>query len=837
MDFKKLLPHLVAIVTFFIVIFITFTPQFQGKVIRGGDAVSYSGAAKESKDYKEATGERQNWTGTTFSGMPTYQLNRITEGNYVPAVAKPLTLGLPRPAGAFMLGLIVCYLFYLLIGVNPWLSIAGAVGTVLATNNLVLFQTGHTTKVNVILYFPLIAAGIVYAYRKRVILGALVFALGMALAIAANHPQMLYYFGITVPLYAIGRFFYDWREGRLPHFFKASAALLIGLFLALGAGASNILPTQEYAPSSMRGGQVLETPIQDTGSGASTTGSGLDWNYAMAWSNGFKDMIATYAPLAAGGGSGELVENTTEVGQAFRRAGFQMPRKFTVPLYHGVLPFTEGPSYLGAVVWALFIFGLFAARRPLAIWLGGGTLLILLMSAGKNIEGFNRFLYDNLPLLNKFRTPNSSLSISVFMMLMLGIVGIHDWLGTLRENEDKARRQLLISGAIAGTLGAFIAFILPAFLDFNGPNDVPTMTRFVSGQVPVEPLIDALNDTRQSVYFSDAMRSFLFVGLTFGSLFLLFTKRISVVVASLIVAALVAFDFMGINTRYLSAEDWKTPSRVERTWTPSAADEQILKDPDPHYRVFNSTVKAFDDATTSYYHKSVGGYSAVKLRRYQDLIDGYLRSQNIPVFSMLNTKYFIVNGADEKPEVRLNSQAFGPAWLVNDIQTVNSNDAEFAALGTTPNLKTTAIVHDDFSANIAGLNPTGEGSIELTSYSPDVLTYAVNAQGGEQLAIFSEIWYGPDLGWNAYIDGQPAELFRANYILRALRIPAGRHTVELRFEPSSYSTGVLLSTICSILILLGIFGYAAYLYLNRKGIENTATPTEEMPQKSSKPRR
>lgn len=844
MQFKTVLPHLIAIVVFYLVSCITFAPEFSGKTLVGGDKKAYQGASKESSDYSRELEERQNWTGTTFSGMPNYQILKITEGNQLIKLTSIFRGFMTGATGVFFAGMLCAYLMFIIVGVNPWLSIAGAIGVSLATNNLVLWHAGHATKVYTIFYFPLITAGLMIAYNRRYLLGALLFAFGMGMAILANHPQMLYYFGITVPLYGLAQLVKAVRTKTYVHFLKASGALVVALLIAIGSGANILLPTQEYTAQTMRGQSVLETPLnntagllQDTGEdkpAKSGKGGGLAWNYAMQWSNGFKDMLGTYAPMAAGGGARETVTKDDEFAKALRKLGLRLPGKeISAPLYHGVLPFTEGPSYLGAVVWALFLFGIFSARRSLTVWLAGGTLLILLMSAGSNLYGFNRFLFENLPLLNKFRTPNSALSVSAYMMLTLGIFGVHNWLKTLDVDREKARRQLLYSGVTAAALGLFVALVLPNLLDWSGPNDLQYAQRYaeyVQGQMNNDVFLDGLEASRRSAYSGDAWRSFLFVGLTFGALFLVFAGRISQLIAATILGGLLVTDYAGVNSRYITDADWVRLKSTLNRIRANAADEQILQDPDIHYRVLNTTTNTFNDSETSYFHRSIGGYSAVKLRRYQDLIDGYLLKSDQDVINMLNTKYFIVQGQNGEPEARVNPGAYGPAWLVNDIERVSTNDAEFAALGTVPDLKSTAIVHDEYADAVAGLNPTGEGQITITQYQPDELVYTFNSSS-EQLVVFSEVWYGPDLGWNVYIDGEPAELFRVNYILRGLRVPAGQHEIRMAFEPTAYSLGVTLSWICSLLIIFGLVGYAAYAYLQRRDVENTAVPVEDMPRK------
>ncbi len=492
------------------------------------------------------------------------------------------------------------------------------------------------------------------------------------------------------------------------------------------------------------------------------------------------------------------------------RAGFRVPATIPAPLYHGSLPFTEGPIYLGAVVFALFVFGLFAASTPARIWLGGGTLLIFILSLGKNAEFINRPLFDLLPLLNNFRTPNSALSIATFLMTALGILGVYRWLALRAIDAPAAGKQLKYAGLVSAALGVLVV-LFGLGLDFNTPQDAAQLARFTGGQGDTSALVGALVATRSEVYFDDAFRSLFFVGLTYGALYLLWRGSFSVLLAAAALTVLGFADFAGINGRYLSRGDWKPTRVVNNTVQPSPADQQILQDPDPNYRVLNLSRALDQDALTSYFHKSIGGYSAVKLRRYQDLIDGYLAQRDIDVLSMLNTKYFLVPGEDGTLTAQSNPQAFGNAWLVDNIELVNGPNEEFAALGTVPDLKGTAIIGPDYASAVSGLNPSGQGSVELTSYAPNALSYRFSSPS-EQLVVFSEIWYGPDLGWEATIDGEPAELLRTNYALRALRVPAGEHTISMTFAPRSYALGSTISLICSVLILLVVLFALFYPY-------------------------
>ena len=818
MNFKTFLPHLLAVGLFLLTVIVMFLPQFQGKSLQQGDILQYRGASTELRQYAEETGERTNWTNGMFGGMPTYQISTVSTGNQLVLARRAFFGFMGGPAAYVFCGMLTFYIMMVVLGVSPWWAIAGAITSAIATNNIVLYQAGHVTKVAVISFLPLLAAGVLLAFRGRYLVGGLVFALGMGMGILSNHPQMLYYFGLTLPLLGIAELVRHLRSKTLPVFARAMGALLVGLALAVGAGASNLLTTTEYLPQSIRGGAVLTSnnPTAPGAAGGSTTNDGgLDWDYAMGWSNGFKDALATYAPMAAGGGSGQEVSNKTAFGRAMTRAGFQVPATFPAPLYHGSLPFTEGPIYLGAVVFALFIFGLFTASTPVRAWLGGGTLLIFILSFGKNLEGINRLLFDTLPLLDKFRTPNSALSVAAFLMTALGILGVYRWLDLRATDPLAAGRQLRTAGLVSGGLGLLV-FLLGYTIDYNAAADAAQIARFTGGQGDTNALVSGLVETRMAVYRSDALRSLLFVGLTYGTLYLLWKGRVGTAIAAGMVAVLGLLDFGGINRRYLSHEDFQPTRVVNNAVQPTPADQQILQDPDPYYRVLNLSRDLDKDAYTSYFHKSVGGYSAVKLRRYQDLIDGYLAPRNLDVLSMLNTKYFLIPGEDGNLQAQANPQAYGNAWLVDDILTVESPDAEFAALGTVEDLRNTAIVGPDFAPAVSGLDPNGQGTVALTSYSPEALTYQFSSPQ-EQLVVFSEIWYGPDLGWSATIDGEPAELLRANYALRALRVPAGEHTIAMTFAPRSYALGSTISLICSVLILLGILAAIAYPYLKKGG--------------------
>ncbi len=804
-DSKQWLPHLIALAVFVLTLVYAYSPTFSGKVLPQSDIVQHQAMAKELRDFKQQTGQSTQWSNSMFGGMPTYQLENIQEGNLLSQAKRFFQGFLPHPASMFFSAMLCAYLMLILLGVNPWLSIIGALAFGFATNNVILFEAGHNNKVRALAYFPLIIAGIVLAFRSKYVLGGLIFALGMGLAILSNHPQMVYYLGLTIPIFGIAALVEAARTKGWSNFLKAAAALVIGLLLAVGSGASNLLPTSEYTADTMRGQPILES--SGTPSSSSET-DGLEWNYAMNWSNGTVDLLATFIPRAAGGGSSERISRDTPFGKAFGRLGARLPQEFDMRLYFGNLPFTSGPIYLGALVWFLFVLGILLTKGPVRAWLLGGTILTFMLSMGSELEWFNRALYDHLPLFNKFRSPSSTLSVTIILMVGLGVLGLQRFYELLSEDKNKAQKNLFLAGGVTAGFGVLMALLGPGLIDMNAANDMATLQSLTGGQVDqngLSSLASALVETRASLLRADAFRSLLFVALGFGVLYLWLKDKLSIILAAGALALLAFVDFYQINSRYIDKKDFVAERQYQQSFQPSSADQQILSDTDPNFRVFDNTSgDPFQNAAPSYHHKSVGGYHAAKLQRYQDLIDRHLTKGNQRVYDMLNTKYFIANGQNG-PQAQRNPNALGNAWLVKDIRLVSSNNEEIDALNSIQP-DSTAVVHQEFTSSIEGLRPNGQGSIQLTSYQPNKLEYNYNSSN-EQLAVFSEIWYGPNKGWKVAIDDQPAELIRANYVLRALRLPAGQHKISMYFEPDTYQRGVTISLISSLLILLGLLAY------------------------------
>ncbi|TXB69553.1 glycosyltransferase family protein [Phaeodactylibacter luteus] len=792
---KQVIPHLAAIGIFLAASAAFFYPQLEGKVVPQGDIIQYRGMSQEIREYKAATGETALWTNAMFGGMPTYQINTVSEGNSLKILGKAGRLGISGPIGQFFTAMLGFYILMAVLGANPWLGVIGGLAFGLTTNNLILFEAGHMTKLKAISYLPLVAAGMLLAFRKRYLAGGLLFAAGLGLNIMANHVQMTYYFALTVLVFGIAELAHSIRKNRLPHFAKAAGALIVGALLALGSSSSNLWVTYEYSKDTMRGEPILQ-PDGEPQSSSET--EGLDWEYAMQWSNGTIDLFASYIPGVAGGGSQELVGDDAAIVKDLERKGARLPSDFRAPLYWGSLPFTSGPIYFGAIAFFLFLVGLVLVKGPVKWWIGIGTLLTLLLSMGSNLEGFNRLFFDYMPLYNKFRTPNSILSVTAFLVPVLGFLTVHKIINE-KVTREEAMHALKVGGGIALAIPLFFALIGPSMFDFSSPGDARYEQAGYS--------LSAIVQDRQALMRSDAFRTLILAAIATGLLWGYLQGKLKLPVFLLALGLITVFDYWTVGRRYLNEGSFASERQSEAQLQPRPVDEQILQDPDPHYRVYDVSINTFNSSQASFHHKTIGGYHAAKLQRMQDIIDRHIAKGNQKVLDMLNAKYFIF-GQPGQEQAQLNPNALGNAWLAKDIKQVATPNEEIDAL-TDFQPDSTAIVHEEFADYLSGLAPTGNGSISLSSYAPNRLAYEADVDG-EQLAVFSEVWYGPDKGWQAYIDGQPVEHIRADYILRALRIPDGKHEIVFEFAPKSYEQGVLASRIFSTLILLGLLGFIGY---------------------------
>jgi hypothetical protein len=809
---QKALPHIIAILVFLVVCAAYFSPQLQGKVPQQGDTIQYRGMAQEVKAYEAETGEKSLWTNAMFGGMPTYQIRTVNDGNSLTILEKASRLGFNEPIGRFFVAMLGFYILMVLLGVNQWLAIIGALAFGLTTNNLILFEAGHNTKVRSLSFLPIVTAGLLLAFRRRYLLGGILFATGLGLNILANHVQMTYYFAMTLLIFGVAELVYNIKKGELAHFAKAAGVLTVAGLLALGSTASNLWVTYEYSKDTMRGEPILKTEGEPT---SSSETEGLEWEYSMNWSNGVIDLFASYIPGVAGGGSQEPVGASSAVVKDLRQKGARIPDNFKAPLYWGALPFTSGPIYFGAIAFFLFLMGLFLVKGPIKWWIGLATLMMMMLSMGKNLEGFNRLFFDYFPLYNKFRTPNSILSIAAFLVPVLGFFTLHKIVGE-KVTKEEALQSLKIGGGIAAGIALFFALLGPSFFDFSNPGD----ERYQQAGYD----LGAIMADRKALMRSDAFRTLILVLLSGGLIWAYLKEKVKLNVLLLGLAVLVVFDYWTVGRRYVNSENFVSERQYDQNLSPRTVDQQILQDPDPHYRVHDVSINSFNSSKASYFHKTIGGYHAAKLQRAQDIIDRHLSQGNQKVLDMLNTKYFITGQPGEE-RVQQNPNAMGNAWFIKNFQVVETPNQEIDALDTfSPD--STAVVHQEFQDYIADVNPSGNGQITLEAYAPNRLVYQATAQG-TQFAVFSEGWYNK--GWQAYIDGEPVDHIRVNYILRGLKIPDGQHTVTFEFAPQTYEKGVLISQIFSSLILLGLIGFVGF-----RGYQFVTNPPEEAPKPNSK---
>ncbi|MBK7242280.1 MAG: hypothetical protein IPH98_00270 [Saprospiraceae bacterium] len=825
---KQLLPHIAVIGIFVLVSSYFFYPHWQGKVMQQGDVSSWEGAAKEILTYnKNNPHDPALWTQSMFSGMPSYQIATPMESNFFIYVQKVISLGfLTGPVAILFYFMISFYCLYLVLGLSSGFACVGALSSALVTGNFILWEAGHLPKLVVLAMIGFIVAGLILSYRGRWWSGAALFALGMGINILNNHVQMSYYAFLLISPLVISYAIYYLRNGDWKSFLIPSGSLAAITVLALLASANSILPTYEYAKQTMRGGHILKEVSNPNASGADVNESGLQWDYAMNWSNGMIDLISGIIPGAAGGGSSEPLGKDAAVIKDLRKKGYNPPKNMKAPLYWGALPFTSGPYYFGAAMCFLFVLGLFIVRGPLKWWIAIAVLLGLLLSMGRHFEFLNKLMFEYFPLYSKFRAPSSVLAVTSYFVPILAMLALVE-ISKKEMTMESFKKKLIYSVSITGGICLFFILLGSSFFSFESANDAS----YVKNGFSTEALIS----DRQSLMTSDSIRSLVIILLVAGIVFYYFKNKFSSLVAACLLGAITLFDLGGVAKRYVSYDDFVSKLKKENNQKARPVDLEIMKDPS-NYRVLDLTVNTFNSSEPSFFHKNVGGYHPAKLQRYQDIIDRHIDPEinqltsslqtsttdssinnalaSLEVLNMLNTKYFIL-GQPGKEISLPNRAAFGNAWFVNAIQTVQTPDEEIQALNN-PNLKQTAIVASSFQSDIKSTQFDAQGTISLISSTPNKLVYESNC-ATDQFAVFSEVWYGPDLGWTVSIDGKETPLIRANYVLRSCNVPSGKHQIILEFKPRSYHLGTTLSMICSLL-LIGFMGFVGYKeWFGKKG--------------------
>jgi len=794
-SFKSIAPYIIAVILFVIISLAYLNPLLEGKKLRQDDITRHKGMSKEIFDFREKTGEEALWTNSMFGGMPAYQISVNYKGNLVKYFDKIFRLGLPHPAGLVFLYMLGFYILLLVLRIDPWLSIAGAIAFGFSSYFFIILEAGHNSKAHAIGYMAPVLAGVILTYRGKYILGGILTLLFLALEIRAGHPQMTYYLMMLLLIFGIIELVGAIRNKQIVHFVKAGSVILISVVIAVLTHTTSLWATWEYGKTTIRGKSELTTEKENRT-------SGLDKDYATQWSYGVAETGTLVIPNFHGGASmGKLstgsdtykllVENNIPRNQAeaFIKGA---------PTYWGTQPFTSGPVYVGAIVVFLFIFGLFVIKGPLKWWLLIGTILSILLSWGKNFMPLTEFFLDYFPGYNKFRGVSMTLVIAELTMPILAFLAINEIVKKEIEKQ-KLIKALKLSLYIVGEFLLIFILMPGTFFDFSGISD---------SQLP-EWLRQSMIDDRKSLLRMDAVRSFIFVLLTAVVMWVFLNDKLKSTYVFAIVILLVLVDMWPVNRRYLNNDNFVPGRKMERPFTKTTADEFILKDKDPNFRVLNLTVDPFADASTSYYHKSIGGYHGAKLRRYQELYDHQIKRKfNMNVLNMLNTKYFIQPDENGKPTVTPNFQALGNAWFVEEIKFVKDADEELETLSDFDPEKT-AVIDERFKNNFENFKPVFDSTafIKLIEYKPNHLKYQVNTHK-DQFVVFSEIYY--EKGWNAYIDGKSTPHFRADYVLRSMIVPAGKHLIEFKFEPKVYRIGEKVSFASSLLLILLVVGYGIF---------------------------
>ena len=802
---QKILPHAVAVTLFILATVVYFSPMFfDGKQLGQHDIKQANGNAQEVVEYRDRTGNEALWTNSIFSGMPAYHISVGYPNNWLQYLNKFLSLGLPSPAYMIFFAFLGFYIMLLCFRVKPWMAIAGAFAYGLSTYFLIIAGAGHNTKMRAMAFMPMIIGGLYLAYtRGKMWMGMLLMCLALGLQIRANHLQITYYTAIVVLIFIIFEMVRVHREKLYAQFLKTSAAMMIAVTLAVGANITNMLLTAEYTSYSTRGQSEL---TDETGDKT----SGLDKSYIYDYCYGVAETMNLFIPNFMGGASGSAVSANSPYYQEMIRYGVSKrdAAEFSksVPTYWGGQRLTSGPVYIGAVVIFLFILGLFVVRGPIKWWLVTTLILSVMLAWGSNFRILSDLFIDFFPGYNKFRTVSMILVIAELVIPLLGILALKEMFGKEMTIENK-QKALKMSLYIAGGVALFFALFSGLFFNFSSPNDAYYGAYY---GLP-EWLVATLPDTRQQLLRNDAFRTLFFVTAAAAVLWFTIRGKLKYAPAIFLLTGLIVVDLWTVDKRYLNDADFK--AKGVNIAKPSPVDLDIMQDKSLSYRVMNTSVSTFNDATTSFFHKSIGGYHGAKMKRYQELIERHIGRGNMAVLNMLNTKYFIVADKETRqPFKQTNPGALGNAWTVDEIRWVENADAEIAALGDF-NPARELIVDQRYKPVLEGFSASHDSlaSIRLVSYEPNHLVYEYQSQL-PQMVVFSEIFYSK--GWNAYINGEPSPHIRANYVLRAMTVPAGNHEIVFRFEPKNYIRGEKIALASSIGILLLILGVAVKEYFD-----------------------
>ncbi len=906
-DIKSFLPYIAAVIIFISITVVYFGPLWQGKVMKQHDLNTFAGMSKEIVDFRNSNNEEALWTNSMFGGMPAYQISVSRAENLIRYIDGYIfRLKLNRPADYVFLYMIGFFILMLVLGVDPWLSILAAVIYAFSSYYFIILGAGHNTKAHAIGYMAPTLAFVIYTFRTRKYLfGGTLFALFMALELYSNHPQITYYLGLIVLFYGIAELYNAFKEKEFVHFGKSIGTLVIALILAITVNSGNYWTTMEYSPYTIRGASELSFDKGDKT-------SGLDREYATSWSYGKEETLTLMIPNAKGGGS-------IPIGSYAEKSLKKSDPKFQENLasfgsYWGSQPMTSGPVYIGAIVVFLFVLGMFIVKGRFKWALFAVTLLSIFLAWGHNLMWFTDFFFDYVPGYNKFRTVSMILVIAELTMVIIAFLALNEIIKRPEIIKEKMKFFYISLALTAGL--SLVLYLFPGIFSYLSDNDLSQLAdvqnKYPQQAIIYQQLFDELVNIRIDIFTSDALRSFIFIILGAAVIFVYSLKKINKTILLVVMSLLMLTDIVSVDRRYINDNNYQRKTQAKIPYRATQANLQIKQDKDPNFRVFNTTVSTFNDASTSYYHKSIGGYHGAKLRRYQDVIEHHLSRGNMEVLNMLNTKYFIVGGQNGAPMAQRNPEAMGNAWFVmNKLMVSNPNQEinhigktiEITSIGDNKNLsiygnpmnkvdtmsftspidimlpngnstkldlsrlpietgktyiignnpnnfspdfidiskypggnlvaasqfkikvifdfdaKRTAVINKKFSSYMDNnkFNYMPSAKISLTEYRPNHLTYMSHATD-PQLTVFSEIYY--DAGWNVYIDGEKSEYIRANYILRAMVIPAGDHKIEWKFEPQSYFIGKKITFISSLILILLLVGVIVLEIKNNKNKED-----------------
>ena len=795
MKSKKLLPYIIAIAIFIFASLTYFYPVLKGQKIAQSDITQFRGMVKEINNFRADKNTEPYWTGASFSGMPAYQISAYYPNDFVRSIDRTFRF-LPRPADYTFLYFLSFFVLMLALKIEWRLAILGALSFGFSTYLIIIFGAGHNAKAHAIAYMPLVLAGVLWVFQKRYILGFLVTGFGLALEIYTNHPQMTYYLGFCLLILVVVEFINAIKEKLLPVFIKQSVVIIAAVLLGIGANSSRLMAMKEYGDYSTRG--KSELTITPDGS-VKEAAVGLDKAYITEYSYAKLETFNLFIPRFMGGGTVEKLENSSELYKVIEtKLGKKGADYFTdqALTYWGDQTIVEAPAYIGAVIFFLFFLGLFLVKGRLKQWLLAATVFSILLSWGRNFEGLTNFFIDYVPLYNKFRAVSSIQVIAELCVPILGVLALKEFFSLKISSEEKIKALKKSLYAFGGLI--FIGFLLAhSFSTFEGIRDTTYLN--IEKEYNIIGVLDAVIADRKAMLLIDVLRSLFLMLLTAGVLWMFLKSKLKQGIAILIIAVFVLFDLVSVDKKYVNKDDFKLSRKIEKPFIASNADKLILQDK-THFRVGNFSVNPMNDGSTSYFHQSIGGYHAAKMMRYQELFEYQIAKNNMQVLNMLNTKYFIVDNDKGEKQAQQNPDANGNAWFVENVKVVNSANSELQILDSL-NTKVSAVI--DKSKLLDNVNFNFEkdstATIKLINYDVTELTYRTKTEK-EQFVVFSEIYYKD--GWNAYIDGKLTNHFRVNYVLRGMKIPAGEHEIEYKFEPKVIQQGGMISLFSYISIIL-----------------------------------